>query len=120
MLANLEYPCILGVDFISGSKIVLDFDRKPLAIPADEGNLDIDLTKNRIRRQKNNGLPLDNPEAYRFAVDYKKLNAITKYPRYPLPLIEDLQTEIPHTAIMSSLDIHSGYFQLAVITSDVV
>ncbi|GFS50108.1 retrovirus-related Pol polyprotein from transposon 17.6 [Trichonephila clavipes] len=27
----------------------------------------------------------DSPEAYRFAIDYRKLNAITKYPRYPLP-----------------------------------
>ncbi|GFX06337.1 uncharacterized protein TNCV_505561 [Trichonephila clavipes] len=30
VLADLEYPCIFGVDFISGSKIVLDFDRKAL------------------------------------------------------------------------------------------
>ncbi|GFU97130.1 retrovirus-related Pol polyprotein from transposon gypsy [Trichonephila clavipes] len=28
--------------------------------------------------RKNNGLPQNNPEAYRFAVDYRKLNAITK------------------------------------------
>ncbi|GFT93641.1 uncharacterized protein TNCV_2755051 [Trichonephila clavipes] len=33
--------------------------------------------------RKNNGLPQNNPEAYRFAVDYRKLNAITKYPHYP-------------------------------------
>ncbi|GFU45568.1 retrovirus-related Pol polyprotein from transposon opus [Trichonephila clavipes] len=69
---------------------------------------------------KNNGLPPDNPEAYRFAVDYRKLNTITKHPRYPLPLIEYLITNIPHTTIMSSLDLHSGYFQLAINRSDVV
>ncbi|GFW30456.1 retrovirus-related Pol polyprotein from transposon 297 [Trichonephila clavipes] len=45
---------------------------------------------------KNNGLPPDSPEAYRFAIDYRKLNAITKYPRYPLPVIDDLITNIPH------------------------
>ncbi|GFU49668.1 uncharacterized protein TNCV_2906271 [Trichonephila clavipes] len=39
--------------------------------------------------RKNNGLPPDNPEAYRFPVDYGKFNSITKYPRYPLPLIDD-------------------------------
>ncbi|GFY07944.1 uncharacterized protein TNCV_2579761 [Trichonephila clavipes] len=33
LLADLEYPCILGIDFIGGSKIILDFDRKSLAIP---------------------------------------------------------------------------------------
>ncbi|GFT19012.1 retrovirus-related Pol polyprotein from transposon 297 [Trichonephila clavipes] len=57
--------------------------------------------------RKNNGLhtPPDNPEAYRFAVDYRKLNAILKYPQYPLPLIDDLIMNISHTGIMSALDL---------------
>ncbi|GFU64572.1 uncharacterized protein TNCV_305111 [Trichonephila clavipes] len=33
-----------------------------------------------VLTRKNNGLPPDSPEAYRFAIDYRKLNAITKYP----------------------------------------
>ncbi|GFU27369.1 retrovirus-related Pol polyprotein from transposon 17.6 [Trichonephila clavipes] len=70
--------------------------------------------------RKINGLPPNNPEAYRFAVDYRKLNSITKYPRYPLPLIEDLITKILHTELMSSLYLRSGYFKLAVNPSDVV
>ncbi|GFV06686.1 uncharacterized protein TNCV_2950081 [Trichonephila clavipes] len=55
VLADLEYPCILGVDCNSGSKIAVDFDRKVLAIPdsqiekvvttIEEGNREIDLTK---------------------------------------------------------------------------
>ncbi|GFW13476.1 retrovirus-related Pol polyprotein from transposon 17.6 [Trichonephila clavipes] len=185
--ADLEYPCILGVDFISGSKIILDFDRKSLAIPdsqinkvvkmLEEGKVEIELSKTKLEEKqkqelqdlfnsfqglfsdkpglthvlyheidtgdnppvfsrpyrydrvkqaildnhvekmlkegtiipiqspyespvvlfrKNNGLPPNNPEAYRFAVDYRKLNAITKYPRYPLLLIEDLIMNIPH------------------------
>ncbi|GFW08309.1 retrovirus-related Pol polyprotein from transposon 17.6 [Trichonephila clavipes] len=55
--------------------------------------------------KKNNGIPFDNPEAYRFAVDYRKLNAITKYPRYPLPLIDDVIMNISTTGIMSALDL---------------
>ncbi|GFS77495.1 retrovirus-related Pol polyprotein from transposon 297 [Trichonephila clavipes] len=39
-----------------------------------------------VLTRKNNGLPSDSPEAYRYAIDYRKLNAITKYPRYPLPV----------------------------------
>ncbi|GFU69087.1 retrovirus-related Pol polyprotein from transposon 17.6 [Trichonephila clavipes] len=70
--------------------------------------------------RKNNGLPPDNPEAYRFAVDYRKLNAITKYPRYSLPLIDDLIINISHTRIMSALDLRSGYFQMALNPSDIV
>ncbi|GFW95225.1 retrovirus-related Pol polyprotein from transposon 297 [Trichonephila clavipes] len=172
VLADLEYPCILGIGFVGGSKIILDFDRKSLAIPDSQINkvvktveiekVEIDLSKTKLEEKqkrelqdlfdsfqglfsdkpglthvsyhesdtgdnplvvsrpyvydrvkqkildyhvdkmlkegtiipiqspyastvvlcrKNNGLPPDNPEAYRFAVDYRKLNAITKYPR---------------------------------------
>ncbi|GFS63060.1 transposon Ty3-I Gag-Pol polyprotein [Trichonephila clavipes] len=66
------------------------------------------------------GYTPDNLEAHRFAVDYRKLNVITKYPRYPLPLIDDLIMNIPHTGIMSALNLRSGYFQLAVNPSDIV
>ncbi|GFU09858.1 uncharacterized protein TNCV_1292301 [Trichonephila clavipes] len=146
LLADLEYPCILEVDFIGGSKITLDFERKSLAIadskidkvvkPIEEGNVEIDLSKTgeNVERgkfnsdsihvrvisyviDKNDELPPDNPEAYRFDVDYRKLNSITKYPRYPLPFIDDLIMNIPHTTVMSS---NSGYFQLAVNPSYIV
>ncbi|GFY22312.1 retrovirus-related Pol polyprotein from transposon opus [Trichonephila clavipes] len=69
--------------------------------------------------RKNNGLPPDNLEAYRFSVNYRKPNFITKYPRYPLPLIDYLIMNIPHTTIMSALDFKSGYFQLTVSPSDI-
>ncbi|GFX25177.1 retrovirus-related Pol polyprotein from transposon 297 [Trichonephila clavipes] len=69
--------------------------------------------------RKNNGLPPDSPEAYRFAIDHRKLNAITKYPRYPLPVIDDLITNIPHTGVMSTLDLKSGYFQLTISPKDI-
>ncbi|GFW68099.1 retrovirus-related Pol polyprotein from transposon 17.6 [Trichonephila clavipes] len=68
---------------------------------------------------KNNDLPPDSPEAYRFAIDYRKLNAITKYSRYPLPEIHVLITNIPHTGVMSTLDLKSGYFQLAISPKDI-
>ncbi|PRD33493.1 UNVERIFIED_CONTAM: hypothetical protein NCL1_17403 [Trichonephila clavipes] len=46
-----------------------------------------------VLTHKNNGIPPDSPEAYRFSFDYRKQNAITKYPRYPLPVIDDLITK---------------------------
>ncbi|GFX48507.1 retrovirus-related Pol polyprotein from transposon 297 [Trichonephila clavipes] len=63
VLADLEYPCILGIDFIGGSKIILDFDRKSLAIPTSQINkvvktveiekVEIDLSKTKLEeRQK--------------------------------------------------------------------
>ncbi|GFX14444.1 uncharacterized protein TNCV_1616271 [Trichonephila clavipes] len=49
VLADLEYPCILGIDFISGSKIILDFDRKSLAISDSQ----IDKVVKTIEEEKN-------------------------------------------------------------------
>ncbi|GFS85445.1 retrovirus-related Pol polyprotein from transposon opus, partial [Trichonephila clavipes] len=72
-----------------------------------------------VLTRKNNDLPPDSPEAYRFAIDYRKLNAITKYLRYPLPVIDDLITNIPHTGLMSTLDLKSGYFLLAISLKDI-
>ncbi|GFX54137.1 retrovirus-related Pol polyprotein from transposon 17.6 [Trichonephila clavipes] len=63
-----------------------------------------------VLTRKNNDLPPDSPEAYRFAIDYRKLNAITKYPGYPLPVIDDLISNIPFIGVMSTLDLKSGYF----------
>ncbi|GFW22615.1 uncharacterized protein TNCV_2764271 [Trichonephila clavipes] len=58
VLADLEYPCILGIDFIGGSTIILDFDRKSLAIPDSQINklvktaevekVEIDLSKTKL------------------------------------------------------------------------
>ncbi|GFW17156.1 retrovirus-related Pol polyprotein from transposon 297 [Trichonephila clavipes] len=72
-----------------------------------------------VLTHKNNDLPPDSLEAYQFAIDYRKFNAITKYPRYPLQVIDDLITNIPHTGVMSALDLKSGYFQLAISPKDI-
>ncbi|GFT34325.1 retrovirus-related Pol polyprotein from transposon opus [Trichonephila clavipes] len=209
ILNNMQYQCILGIDFMKESKLTLDFDQKSLIIPDNQIKqlekmdkpVEIDLAdtklgdgqKQKLRNLfngfkglfsdqlglthvsyheietgdkgpavsrpyrydrvkqgimdyhiekmlqegairpiqspyaspvvltcKNNGLPPDSPEAYRFATDYRKLNAITKYPRYPLPVIDDLITNIPHTGVMSTLDLKSGYFQLTISPKDIV
>ncbi|GFU92904.1 retrovirus-related Pol polyprotein from transposon 297 [Trichonephila clavipes] len=72
-----------------------------------------------VLKRKNNGLPPDSPEAYRLTIDYRKLKAITKYSRYPLPVIDDLIKNIRHTGVMSILDLKSGYFQLAISPKDI-
>ncbi|GFX96364.1 uncharacterized protein TNCV_2054831 [Trichonephila clavipes] len=62
VLADLEYPCILGIDFIGGSKIILDFDRKSLVIPDSQINkvvktveiekVEIDLSKTKLEEKQ--------------------------------------------------------------------
>ncbi|GFV80801.1 uncharacterized protein TNCV_1901161 [Trichonephila clavipes] len=57
VLADLEYPCVLGIDFIGGSKIILDLDRKSLAIQesqaedikVDDGNLRAHLSETKLK-----------------------------------------------------------------------
>ncbi|GFS94274.1 uncharacterized protein TNCV_2013521 [Trichonephila clavipes] len=66
VLAELEYPCILGVDFISGSKIILDFERKSLAIPdsqidtvvktIEEEKVEIDLSMTKLEEKQKHEL----------------------------------------------------------------
>ncbi|GFX60040.1 uncharacterized protein TNCV_4557211 [Trichonephila clavipes] len=56
VLADLEYPCVHGIDFIGGSKIILDFDQKSLAIQdsqfedikVDERNLRVDVSETKL------------------------------------------------------------------------
>ncbi|GFV16368.1 uncharacterized protein TNCV_1254041 [Trichonephila clavipes] len=62
VLANLEYPCIFGIDFIGGSNIILDFDRKSLVIPDLQINkvvktveiekVEIDLSKTKLEEKQ--------------------------------------------------------------------
>ncbi|GFX51062.1 uncharacterized protein TNCV_2734131 [Trichonephila clavipes] len=62
VLPDIEYPCFLGIDFIGGSKIILDFDRKSLAIPDSQINkvvktveiekVEIDLSKTKLEEKQ--------------------------------------------------------------------
>ncbi|GFW54141.1 retrovirus-related Pol polyprotein from transposon gypsy [Trichonephila clavipes] len=136
VLEDLEFPCILGVDFIRGSKIILDFDRKSLAIPdsqidkvvktIEEEKVEIDLSKTKLEeKQKQEFRDLIN--SFR---DYFHINRglhmfyimrLTREISHQLFLvrIDDLIMNILHTAIMSALDLRSGYYQLAVNPSDI-
>lgn len=54
----------------------------------------------------------------RFCVDYRKLNKITKKDVYPLPRIDDSLDRIRHARYFSSMDLRSGYWQIAVDARD--
>ena len=55
----------------------------------------------------------------RFCVDYRKLNSITRKDAYPLPRIEDLMQAFGGSKLFSTLDMASGYWQIAVDERDV-
>ena len=54
----------------------------------------------------------------RFCVDFRKLNQITKKNSYPLPLIDDILTLLGKAKYFSSLDLNSGYWQVAMDEKD--
>jgi hypothetical protein len=48
----------------------------------------------------------------RFCVDYRKLNAITRKDRYPLPLIEETLSRISHAKIFTKIDIRQAFHRV--------
>ncbi|KZS08011.1 Uncharacterized protein APZ42_028400 [Daphnia magna] len=55
---------------------------------------------------------------YKFCVDYRRLNAITKRDVYPLPRMDDVFDRIAGAKFFSSIDLMSGYWQVPVAEAD--
>ena len=52
-------------------------------------------------------------ESDRFCVDFRKVNSVTKKDSYPLPRIAETLDVFNGAQFMSSLDFHSGYWQIS-------
>ncbi|KAL5019435.1 hypothetical protein ScPMuIL_003480, partial [Solemya velum] len=55
----------------------------------------------------------DTHKSYRFCVDYRKLNKVTKVDAYPLPRIDDTIDVLSGSQYFSTLDLASGFWQMA-------
>ncbi|UYV79974.1 hypothetical protein LAZ67_18001244 [Cordylochernes scorpioides] len=55
---------------------------------------------------------------WRFCVDYRRLNKITKKDVYPLPHIDDALDSLTGSSYFSTMDLRSGYWQIEVDEKD--
>lgn len=56
-------------------------------------------------------------KSYRFVVDYRKLNRVTRKDAYPLPYISHTLDKLRDARYLTSLDIKSAYFQIPMAES---
>jgi len=55
----------------------------------------------------------DGKSKFRFCVDFRAFNAVTKFDPYPLPRFEETTSVLHGSKYFSVLDCYSGYWQFA-------
>jgi len=57
---------------------------------------------------------LDGKPKYRFCVDFRALNAVTKFDPYPLPTFEETTSTLHGSKYFTVLDCYSGFWQVSI------
>ena len=57
-------------------------------------------------------------DGWRFCVDYRALNEVTKKDRFPLPHIQDIFDTVGQGSVFTTLDLKSGYWQMPMRQED--
>ena len=114
----------MKVDTGDHSPIKLRPYRVPLNLRKEvDQNIENMLNDNVIKRSKSPwSFPLvvvqKKDGTSRMCVDFRKLNKITKAMSYPLPLIDDILAQLDKSKYFTTLDLKSGYWQVAMDPSD--
>jgi len=57
---------------------------------------------------------VDGKPKYRFCVDFRALNSVTKFDSYPLPVFEETTSTLHGSKYFSDLDCYSGFWQVGI------
>jgi hypothetical protein len=61
---------------------------------------------------------MEGKPKYRFCVDFRALNAVTKFDSYPLPRFEETTSTLVGSKYFSVLDCYSGFWQIKICEED--
>ena len=53
----------------------------------------------------------------RLVQDYRKLNSVTEFDAYPMPLVDEIIDGIGHSTLISTIDLTKGYYQIPISES---
>lgn len=98
--------------------------RPPMAFAKEEEKIIETQLKNGVITQSNS--PWASPLVYvrkkdgstRPCVDYRRLNKLTRKDAFPLPRMDDCLDSLSNASVFSSLDLQSGYWQIAMAPED--
>jgi hypothetical protein len=54
----------------------------------------------------------------RICIDYRKLNAVTRFDAYPMPRMEEIIDKVGQAKFITTLDLAKGYWQVPMDTAD--
>ncbi|XP_063892009.1 uncharacterized protein LOC135117240 [Helicoverpa armigera] len=118
----------LGFTDLTEMVIELDNSEPVVYRPYRMSFADRALVRNMIQEMVDHGIVRESTSPYaspivlvqkktgdkRLCVDYRELNRKTKKEHYPLPRIEDQLDQLAGNTVFTSLDLASGYYQIAI------
>jgi len=81
--------------------------------------LELDIIEPSNSPWSSNAFVIGKPDgSYRFLVNYKPLNAVTKVDSYPVPSIENMLSHLGRAKKFSSVDASKGFYQISIAKKD--
>ncbi len=83
----------------------------PMSLPRSRAGV-VPRPQPRLRGGTDRFWYLKQAARFRFCVDYRKVNAVSKFDAYPMPWVDELLDRLGTARIYSTLDLTKGYWQI--------